>query len=581
MRPVHLIFVLTGFVLLVCGYFYGHVVATTNLKWQFPFSIAHQASSRVHHVLQNTVSNEDDDDTITKTKDYTSIFVSIEGLRVPVPSSDRDGSGGGMTSIGDILVVQRLDGVMFAIDSDRKVSEIAIEPPKNGFDSYFLSGTQGYLKDYNHHFSFFRFNDVLYLSSEDREKLVVSYTFYDDERRCYATRIADLGVNGISDDVAGFKASANDWRVVFETEPCLPPKDEWRAIEGHMAGGRIASDAYNRIYLASGDYSFDGIYGPASLGDSGVPVAQDFETHYGKVLRIDLDSGEAEIVSRGHRNMQGIAFDRQGQLWTVEHGVRGGDELNLIRDGGNAGWPHVSYGTLYSTLPFPGLETPGFHSRFDLPKVAFLPSIAVSGLTLVEDFHETWDGDLLASTLRGLVLVRFRIVDKNVIFSERIDFGERVRYIHQHSDGQIAVWLGSDEVVILKPKQGGQAWQYVNYRLEVDDLTTTQKESLRIAVSQCSECHSLTVGDNQNAPSLGEVFGKRIGSTSYEGYSAALQSDGRIWTEEHLIAYLNDPESFIPGGAMPNPMLDEDILRPLVSIVRGLSETIEIPQDFR
>lgn len=584
MRLRHLAFLATfSFLILLGGIFSGHVIATTGIKSHFPFSQVHDVSERTYGALRAVFLGVKKVDATRneETRIYTSTFVSIGSERVSVPKADRSGYGGGLTEIGGNLVVQRHDGVLFLVDENRNVQQLEIEPPNNGYDDYFYEATEGRLKDLTHIFGFFRFNDILYIPDNDQSRLVISYTFYDKAQNCYGTRISQLLISNRATDIANVKAAASDWKVIFETKPCLTPKTEWRAIEGHMAGGRIAADSNGNVYLASGDYSLDGIYGPATLGEGRLPVAQDLASDYGKVLRIALDTGKSEIVSRGHRNMQGIAFDGEGALWVVEHGVRGGDELNLIQPGGNAGWPYVSYGTLYSALPMPGLRTQGYHTNYDRPKIAFLPSLAVSGLTLVQGFHETWEGDLLASTLRGGILVRFRIVDNDVVFAERINFGERVRYVQQLSVGEIALWLDSGEVVFFKPRQGGQAWQYVDYRLETDNLTPAQKVTLRTTISQCSECHSLTVGDNQNAPSLGEIYGATIGSTSYAGYSEALERDGRTWTEENLIAYLRDPDAFISGGIMPNPEVNEDVLEPLVSILRGLSESTEIPPSYR
>ena len=128
------------------------------------------------------------------------------------------------------------------------------------------------------------------------------------------------------------------WKILFESNPCLPLKETYRALEGHMAGGRIAFDGQETLYLASGDYHWDGMYAPAAL-------AQDEAADYGKVIAINVFSGNAEQVSRGHRNTQGIAIDNSGSIWVTEQGVRGGDELNLIKKGENYGWPDASLGT--------------------------------------------------------------------------------------------------------------------------------------------------------------------------------------------------------------------------------------------
>lgn len=115
------------------------------------------------------------------------------------------------------------------------------------------------------------------------------------------------------------------------------------------------------MHLASGDYSWDGVYADDV-------IAQKDEFDYGKVIEINVETRVAKQISKGHRNTQGIAIDRLGDLWTVEHGHRGGDELNRIVEGADYGWPSVTLGTRYSGLPLPGV-TANIHRRFCLVTV--------------------------------------------------------------------------------------------------------------------------------------------------------------------------------------------------------------------
>lgn len=99
-------------------------------------------------------------------------------------------------------------------------------------------------------------------------------------------------------------------------------------------------------------------------------LAQAADNDYGKVLEIDLRTGTARALSRGHSNMQGIAVDSAGAIWTVEHGRRGGDELNLIVDDANYGWPEVTLGTRYNRTPWSGSGPYGRHDGYALPVFA-------------------------------------------------------------------------------------------------------------------------------------------------------------------------------------------------------------------
>jgi glucose/arabinose dehydrogenase len=89
-----------------------------------------------------------------------------------------------------------------------------------------------------------------------------------------------------------------------------------------MASGRIVFQAPDTLYLTSGDFHWDGMRADGEL------IAQNPEAEYGKVLKIDLATGDSAIVSMGHRNMQGMTFTEDGQLFVAEHGPNGGDELN-------------------------------------------------------------------------------------------------------------------------------------------------------------------------------------------------------------------------------------------------------------
>ena len=331
--------------------------------------------------------------------ELSSIFTPITGRVVRVPPPTRPGTGGAVTSVGANVVLLSHDGDIFVVPPSRQIVKSRIVAPDNGFQAYVNDSQRPPYNSYAHNFGHFRYNDIEFIRSPQRTGFVVSYTRYHGPKQCYTTTISFLRFDDEPGRPEQWSATSDQWEDIFETTPCLPLKKEFRAIEGHMAGGRMAFDGKDTLYLASGDYSWDGIYGPRSLTENGLPLAQDPDTDYGKVIQIDLGTRSAQRLSRGQRNMQGIAIGREGRVWTVEHGMRGGDELNRISPGSNFGWPYESYGTLYSGLPNPSEVSNGRHKNFERPVFAWLPSIAVSGLARVEGFHETWDGDFLVATL--------------------------------------------------------------------------------------------------------------------------------------------------------------------------------------
>ena len=104
------------------------------------------------------------------------------------------------------------------------------------------------------------------------------------------------------------------------------------------------------------------------------------DSHIGKLVRIELTSGEVEIIAGGFRNPQGFARDADGKLWETEHGPQGGDELNLVRPGLNYGWPYVTHGIQYGNKIWPYSETQGRHDEFEKPVYAWIPAIGISNL---------------------------------------------------------------------------------------------------------------------------------------------------------------------------------------------------------
>ena len=196
--------------------------------------------------------------------------------------------------------------------------------------------------------------------------------------------------------------------------------------------------------------------------------AQDLGVTIGKVVRINADGSvpkdnpfvgrdgaRPEIWSYGHRNVQAAALDAKGQLWTVEHGARGGDELNNPQPGRNYGWPIITYGIDYSGARI-GVGTA--RSGMEQPVYYWDPVIAPSGAVFYSgEAFPDWRGDLLVGSLVPGRLVRMKVADGRVTQEERyvIEPGERVRDVRQGPDG--LVYLLTDHsrgrIVRLEPSR--------------------------------------------------------------------------------------------------------------------------------
>ena len=195
--------------------------------------------------------------------------------------------------------------------------------------------------------------------------------------------------------------------------------------------------------------------------------AQDLGTHLGKVVRLNRDgsvpgdnpflkqSGALpENWSYGHRNIQGATLDRQGRLWTVEHGPRGGDELNLVKPGLNYGWPIITYGIEYDGRKIG--EGATAKAGLTQPVYYWDPVIAPSGMTFYDgDMFPEWKGNLFIASLLDMKLVRLEFADDKVVGEEWLLRGrnQRVRDVKQAPDGSLYVLTEHGNGVLLQLKR--------------------------------------------------------------------------------------------------------------------------------
>jgi len=223
------------------------------------------------------------------------------------------------------------------------------------------------------------------------------------------------------------------------------------ARNGRHFGSRIIPMADGTVWITTGD---------RGAGDGG-SLVQDVNSTHGKVIRINGDGtvpadnpfvgrdGDDQIWSLGHRNMQGAAIGPNG-LWTIEHGPRGGDELNRPEAGLNYGWPVVSYGINYrgSDIGEGAARAPGFEE----PIYYWDPVIAPGGMMFYDGNYANWQGDLLIASLNPGGLVRLKIENDRVVGEERMltDVG-RIRDVEVLDDGAVLVLLDAGEILRVVP----------------------------------------------------------------------------------------------------------------------------------
>ena len=222
-------------------------------------------------------------------------------------------------------------------------------------------------------------------------------------------------------------------------------------------GSRLAFGSDGLLYVTLGERSDHGMR----------PHAQRLDSHLGKIVRIRPDGSVPpdnpfvgkqgalpEIFSIGHRNVQAAAMDSAGRLWVVEHGTRGGDELNLVRRGLNYGWPEAAYGEEYSGAPIPDATTR--REGTEQPVYYWDPVIAPSGAQFYSgDAFPSWRGSLFTGALKEQRLVRLVLDGERVVGEEHLlaDRGQRVRDVRQGPDGALYVVTDQGELWRVSPRR--------------------------------------------------------------------------------------------------------------------------------
>ena len=374
-----------------------------------------------------------------------------------------------------------------------------------------------------------RLTDVIFAPGVRPTRLFAAHQAWSSTERCYTMRVSVLALNW---DAGSSPRAANAWTTLYDSAPCLTAEGQFDDSE---TGGRLAWAQDGALLLTLGDAGFSGL-------DGSMPFAQAEEDNaYGKIWRIEPDTGAARIVSIGHRNPQGLVVAQNGRIWSSEHGPQGGDEINLIREGANYGWPLVTYGTNYGSTSWP-LDVDGFNHRgFAEPALSFVPSVATSAIIEVTGpMFACWKGDLLLATLRTNRLYRLRPVGDRIVYSEAMFLGERLRDLAELPDGSIVAWV--DRGVLLELRTGAKMSAFGRY---------------------CEGCHAPTFGVSAG-PSLVGLIGREIATVPGFSYSPALTALGGVWDEARLDAFLRDPQAFAPGTSMVLPPLDDAVRAELI-----------------
>jgi glucose/arabinose dehydrogenase len=252
---------------------------------------------------------------------------------------------------------------------------------------------------------------------------VVVHPDFAGNQRVYLS-YAEAGPNGTSGAALGYgrlmmgqgQPRLEGFKVIWRQTPKV-------SGDGHF-GHRIAFAPDGTMFVSSGERQK-------------MDPAQDPNSDLGKIIHMTAEGQRigGRYYTLGHRNPLGLAFAPDGRLWDAEMGPEGGDELNLIIQGRNYGWPRVSYGSHYGGAPIPDQH----RSRgFEEPKVWWNPSISPSSILIYSgDLFPQWKGDALIGALSGEALIRVDINGDKARKADQWPMQARIRAVDQGPRGEV------------------------------------------------------------------------------------------------------------------------------------------------
>ena len=480
--------------------------------------------------------------------------------------------GGSLVEVGDSIVISSPFGQLSYLNAGNELRPLDLRVPMNLEE---LRNDPLY-------------EDPLFSVAEMRTYDLLSietgagtYDLYAAHNR-FAGQCFEFVVSKIALEANGSSLrSTGDWSDVWTAEPCVPLKNRGWLFVGVAGGGRMVQKDEDTLLVAVGDYDFDGHF------DSRV-LSTDPATDLGKVVELDIRSGASRHFAVGLRNPQGLTIARDGRVWETEHGPQGGDEVNLLVDGENYGWPMVSYGLQYGPTQREVSANPnaGRHDGYTQPKIAFVPSIGIGSMVEPDpDEFPGWAGSLVANTLRAHALYVLKTEADDIVYGEPIVLGDyRLRDIISLRDGRLAIMADRGTLLFVRNRERhlGDAQPVEIAGLLSLPNPTLEEEMLPIPSSlvdrgrryyqiACERCHSLA-DEIGIGPPLNGVLGRGIAAVPGFGYSSALAGHEGDWTESVLGSYIRNPQEFAPGSAMLEVTPNEHVAE-LIAFLQTMSES--------
>ena len=272
----------------------------------------------------------------------------------------------------------------------------------------------------------FAITDIAVLASDSKSaSILISYPIYNKTSKCVVVKLSAYEVALTEKPTL---SKQKDW---FTSKPCVPVS----AVQ--HAAGRLEVIDKTTVYLTIGDLGFKKIGSKSARGD------------LGSVFKVG--ASKVEKISSGHRNQQGIVLIGT-DLYTSEHGPRGGDELNLIKKGVDYGWPIVTYGQAYSSGDYVRPTRPGTHDGFELPIYQWTPSVAATELVQLPQTGDwgAWSSQLVMGTLKNESLIFIQLLSKEKVGQvSAVDVGERVRDLELLPNGKLLATTDSGKILLI------------------------------------------------------------------------------------------------------------------------------------
>jgi glucose/arabinose dehydrogenase/cytochrome c2 len=342
------------------------------------------------------------------------------------------------------------------------------------------------------------------------------------------------------------------------------------------------------------------LVGVGSGGQGNRGMVQRTDNHAGKIIHLNRDGTPVangpfstvegalpELWATGFRNSAGITRAADGSIWVIDIGPKGGDELNLLKPGGNYGWPLVTWGFDYTGRAMSDMqESPDFVD----PVATWSPSRAPADLTFYDgDRFPQWRGDLFASELMGHVVRRLRVRGNKVVQEEALlgDLDERIRSVASGPDGYIYAITDSNQGRLLRLRPGtpsateaarvakpfanqtsGGMIEDFNSRGVYQERFTQilfnfkydEARAKTLFGQNCASCHAAgSFTEGEIGPDLNGVATRRSGQLPGYAFSAAMRNPKTAvqWDRDALVSFISNPQAYYPGTKMAVAPIDD------------------------